>query len=382
MSRPHPFRIVNENKPESRARHGTLETDHGTIHTPCFFPVGTTGAVKTLAPDELKAAGVQALLSNSYHLYLRPGLEILQEAGGLHRFMSWDRPILTDSGGYQVFSLAELKKIRDDGVEFQSHLDGSYHHFTPEKVIEIQRAIGSDMMMVLDLCTPYPCSYGQAKQWNDITVRWAGEARKAEEAIPELYAHRQNLWGIMQGAVYDELRRESAEKILELDFPGYAVGGLAVGEPQGAFYETVDLSASLLPDNKPRYLMGAGLPEDLLFAVDCGIDFFDCVLPTRNGRNGMAFTWNGRLHLRAARESRNFFPIDENCSCYTCRNFDRAYIRHLLVADEMLALRLVSLHNTHFYQELMSNAGQHIDSGDFKAWSASVREPLKQTDSD
>ena len=377
----HPFSVLSKDPSGTRARAGNLETDHGTLETPCFFPVGTAGTVKTLSPDELSDAGVQAVLANSYHLYLRPGLEILKAAGGLHHFMNWPHPILTDSGGYQVFSLAELKKVRPDGVEFQSHLDGSYHFFTPEKVLDIQRAIGSDMMMVLDLCAPYPCSHGQADQWHQMTVQWAAKAKSAEPDKPFLYGHRQNLWAIVQGSVFADLRQASAEALVNLDFPGYAIGGLAVGEPKSVFQEMVELTTGFLPELKPRYLMGVGLPEDLLFSISQGVDFFDCVLPTRNGRNGMAFTWAGKLHLRAAREKENFFPIDERCGCYTCRNFTRAYLRHLFVADELLVLRLVSLHNVYFYQELVRKAREHIRSGDYRTWMESVLPQLQMNDS-
>ncbi|MDD5088622.1 MAG: tRNA guanosine(34) transglycosylase Tgt, partial [bacterium] len=335
---PHPFAILADDPSGTRARYGRFETDHGVVETPCFFPVGTTGTVKTLTPDDLASAGVSAILANTYHLYLRPGTDVLQAAGGLHRFMRWPRPILTDSGGYQVFSLADLKRVRETGVEFQSHLDGSYHTFTPQRVLEIQRAIGSDIMMVLDLCAPYPCSFAQAKQWHETTVRWAEDARKAEAQLPVLYEHRQNLWAIMQGSVFPELRRASAEALVELDFPGYAIGGLAVGEPKAVFREMVEFSAPLLPADKPRYLMGVGFPEDLLFCMARGVDFFDCVLPTRNGRNGTAFTWKGKVIVKAARERTRFEPIDDSCDCYTCRTFDRAYLRHLFNAEELLAL--------------------------------------------
>jgi queuine tRNA-ribosyltransferase len=282
--------------------------------------------------------------------------------------MRWERPILTDSGGFQVFSLSALKKVKEHGVEFQSHLDGSYHLFTPAKVVEIQRAIGSDIMMVLDLCPPYPCSYGQAKQWHELTVRWADDAQNALSEIPELYGHRQNLWAIVQGSVYDDLRRASAEQLAALNFTGYAIGGLAVGEPNSAFRDMVELCASLLPNDKPRYLMGVGFPEDLLYAISQGIDIFDCVLPTRNGRNGTAFTWRGKVSIKAAREKLNFHPLDEQCDCYTCRTFDRAYLRHLFAAEELLALRLVSLHNVHFYQRLLYTAREHIAQGDYPVW--------------
>ena len=377
MHESHPFQLLTKDASGTQARAGLLQTDHGSIPTPCFFPVGTAGTVKTLTPEELEGAGVQALLSNSYHLYLRPGLEILKSAGGLHRFMNWAHPILTDSGGYQVFSLAALKKVRENGVEFQSHIDGSYHTFTPEKVVQIQRAIGSDMMMVLDLCAPYPCSHGQAKEWHEITSRWAAAAKVADSETPFLYGHRQNLWAIMQGSVYADLRRESAAALVDLDFPGYAIGGLAVGEPKAIFQEMVALSAPLLPVEKPRYLMGVGFPEDLLFCIAQGIDFFDCVLPTRNGRNGTAFTWSGKLIVKAAREKESFVPIDENCECYTCRNFSRAYLRHLFVAEELLALRLLSLHNVHFYQSLMKAARAHIQAGDYRSWMGAALENMQ-----
>jgi len=364
----HPFLVRATDRSGTRARVGELITEHGGLPTPCFFPVGTAGTVKTLSPDELKSAQVHGVLANSYHLYLRPGLEILKQAGGLHRFMRWDGPILTDSGGYQVFSLAELKKVKDEGVEFQSHLDGSYHFFTPMKVVEIQRAIGSDLTMVLDLCPPFPCSHRQAVEWNEITVRWAKVAQIADADQPELFGHRQNLWAIMQGSVFEDVRRESASALIDLDLPGYAIGGLAVGEPKSVFREVVDLSAGLLPEEKPRYLMGVGYPEDLLQCIALGVDFFDCVLPTRNGRNGWAFTWSGKVVVRAAREKESFRPIDERCDCYTCRHFDRAYLRHLLVSEEILGLRLVSLHNVHFYQEVMRQARAHIEAGDYSTW--------------
>jgi queuine tRNA-ribosyltransferase len=378
---PHRFSIAAHDTSGTRARCGQLETGHGAVDTPCFFPVGTAGTVKTLTPDELVGAGVQAILANTYHLYLRPGADLLEQAGGLHRFMRWEGPILTDSGGYQVFSMAELKRVRENGVEFQSHLDGSYHTFTPEKVVALQRSIGSDVMMVLDLCAPYPCSHGQAREWHELTARWAAAAREAEDRLPHRYEHPQNLWGIVQGSVFSDLRRESAAALVDMDFPGYAIGGLAVGEPKEIFRELVEFTAPLLPSDKPRYLMGVGFPEDLLFAVSQGLDFFDCVLPTRNGRNGTAFTWQGKLIVKAAREKENFRPIDENCGCYTCRHFDRAYIRHLFAAEELLALRLVSLHNVHFYQDLMRAARDHVRAGDFLPWMETTLANLTQDES-
>ena len=342
--------------------------------------MGTAGTVKTLSPDELMGAGVQGILANSYHLYLRPGLEVLRAAGGLHKFMGWPRPILTDSGGYQVFSLARLKRVQDEGVLFQSHIDGSYHFLTPAKVVEIQRAIGSDLMMPLDLCAPYPTTYSQAKEWHEQTLLWAAEAQKAHEEQPFLYGHPQELWGIVQGSTFEDLRRESAEQLIEMDFPGYAIGGLAVGEPRAVFLEMVELCAELLPEDKPRYLMGVGTPADLLDAVALGMDFFDCVLPTRVGRGGSAFTWNGRLSVKAAHEKEAFVPIDANCHCYTCQKFTRGYLRHLFVAEELLALRLVSLHNVHFYQELMAQVRRRIADGTFSDWKAEIQGTLAEAE--
>jgi queuine tRNA-ribosyltransferase len=359
--RKHPFHVLAADASGTRARVGRLETQHGTLNTPCFLPVGTAGTVKTLTSDELESAGVQGILANSYHLYLRPGVDVLKQAGGLHRFMKWDGPILTDSGGYQVFSMDRLKKVRANGVEFQSHLDGSYHLFTPGKVVEIQRAIGSDITMVLDLCAPYPCSHGQAREWAEITTRWANDALHEDTHQPLLYGHRQNLWGIVQGSVFTDLRRASAEALCEMNFPGYAIGGLAVGEPKAIFQELVEFTTDLLPGNKPRYLMGVGFPADLLFCIACGVDFFDCVLPTRNGRNGTAFTWKGAVIVKAAREKENFVPLDESCGCYTCRNYSRSYLRHLDKCKEMLGSRLNTIHNLYYYLSLMQGLRDAIE---------------------
>lgn len=377
----HPFQVAFEDPSGSRARRAVLTTAHGEIQTPHFFPVGTLGVVKTLTPRELLESQVQAMLANSYHLYLRPGLELLKQAGGLHRFMRWERPILTDSGGFQVFSLAEIRKVHERGVRFQSHLDGSYHEFTPDSVVNIQRHIGSDIMMVLDLCPPYPCSHGQADEWNRLTTQWAKQALVAEREQPLLYGHRQNLWAIVQGSTYTDLRKESAAALIDLDFPGYAIGGMAVGEPKSIFHELVPFTAELLPKEKPHYLMGVGFPEDLLRCVSWGVDFFDCVLPTRNGRNGCAFTWNGRVIIKTARHKSEFRPLDEHCECYTCRTFDRAYLRHLFVCDELLALRLISLHNVHFYSDLMRQVRAQLDAGGFASWMQSVLPLVEQKDS-
>lgn len=353
-----------------------MQTPHGDLETPCFFPVGTAGTVKALSPDELITSGVQGILANSYHLYLRPGLDVLRLAGGLHPFMHWDRPILTDSGGYQVFSLAKLKRVEDDGVLFQSHIDGSYHQLTPAKVIEIQRAIGSDLIMPLDLCAPYPVTFSQAEKWHQQTLLWASEAQDAHAQQPFLYGHPQELWGIVQGSIFEKLRRDSTQQLMEMDFPGYAIGGLAVGEPRTAFKEMVELCTGILPQDKPRYLMGVGMPAEIVEAVAMGIDFFDCVLPTRVGRNGSAFSWQGRISIKAAHEKDAFRPIDENCSCYACQHFTRAYLRHLFVADEILGKRLVSLHNVHFYQELTAQIRRRISDETFGDWSKEIQTEL------
>ncbi|GMU94738.1 tRNA guanosine(34) transglycosylase Tgt [Ignavibacterium album] len=353
----------------SKARAGWFETDHGVVETPIFMPVGTQGSVKAVNQFYLeKEIKAQIVLSNTYHLYLRPGTEILEAAGGLHRFMNWQKPILTDSGGYQVFSLTELRKLKEDGVEFRSHLDGSKHFFTPEKVIQIQRSIGSDIMMVLDECAPYPCDYEYAKKSVQLTSNWAILNKKAFSESEPKYGHKQFLFGIIQGSIYKDLRKKSAEDLLELDFDSYAIGGLAVGEPTELMYELVDYTTDLMPENRPRYLMGVGRPENILESVARGVDMFDCVMPTRNARNANVFTWNGTLSMRNAKYKDDFKPLDENCGCYTCRNFTRAYLRHLFVAEELLALELASVHNLYFYLELVRKAREKIIDGTFNEW--------------
>ncbi len=353
----------------SKARAGWFETDHGVVETPIFMPVGTQGSVKAVnqyyLENEIKA---QIVLSNTYHLYLRPGTEILEAAGGLHKFMNWQKPILTDSGGYQVFSLTELRKLKDDGVEFRSHLDGSKHFFTPEKVIQIQRSIGSDIMMALDECAPYPCDYEYAKKSVQLTSNWAILNKKAFTGSEPKYGHKQFLFGIIQGSIYKDLRKQSAEDLLDMDFDSYAIGGLAVGEPTEQMYELVDFTTDIMPDERPRYLMGVGRPENILESIARGVDMFDCVMPTRNARNANVFTWNGTLSMRNAKYKDDFRPIDENCNCYTCRNFTRAYIRHLFVAEEILALELASIHNLYFYLELVRKAREKIIEGTFNEW--------------
>lgn len=352
-----------------KARAGWFETDHGKVETPIFMPVGTQGTVKAVnqsyLADEIKA---QIVLSNTYHLYLRPGTEILEAAGGLHKFMNWQKPILTDSGGYQVFSLSELRKLKSDGVEFRSHLDGSKHFFTPEKVIDIQRSIGSDIMMVLDECAPYPCDYEYAKNSVKLTSNWGILNKEAFENSRELYGHRQFQFGIIQGSIYKDLREKSANDLLKLDFDSYAIGGLAVGEPTEQMYELVDFTTDFMPHDRPRYLMGVGRPENILESIARGVDMFDCVMPTRNARNANVFTWNGTLSMRNAKYKDDFKPFDEECGCFTCRNYTRAYIRHLFIAEEILALELASLHNLYFYLELVMQARKHIISGDYSDW--------------
>ncbi|WP_337864956.1 tRNA guanosine(34) transglycosylase Tgt [Ignavibacterium sp.] len=353
----------------SKARAGWFQTDHGIVETPIFMPVGTQGTVKAVNQNylehEIKA---QIVLSNTYHLYLRPGTEILEAAGGLHKFMNWQKLILTDSGGYQVFSLTELRKLKENGVEFRSHLDGSKHFFTPEKVIQIQRSIGSDIMMVLDECAPYPCEYEYAKKSVQLTSNWAVLNKNAFINSEPKYGHTQYLFGIIQGSVYKDLRKKSAEDLLELDFDSYAIGGLAVGEPTEQMYELVDYTTDFMPFDRPRYLMGVGRPENILESIARGVDMFDCVMPTRNARNANVFTWNGTLSMRNAKYKDDFNPLDENCNCYTCRNFSRAYIRHLFVAEEILALELASIHNLYFYLELVRQARAKIIDGSFYLW--------------
>ncbi len=357
----------------SKARAGIFETDHGKVETPIFMPVGTQGTVKAVNQFYLESdIKAQIVLSNTYHLYLRPGTEILEKAGGLHKFMNWSKPILTDSGGYQVFSLSELRKLKADGVEFRSHLDGSKHFFTPKKVIDIQRSIGSDIMMVLDECTPYPCDYDYAVKSTELTSNWAIQNKEAFENTNPLYGHNQFQFGIIQGSVYKDLRERSANDLLKINFDGYAIGGLAVGEPTEMMYELVNFTTDFMPENKPRYLMGVGRPENILEAIERGVDMFDCVMPTRNARNSNLFTSNGVLSMRNAKYKNDFTTIDENCDCYTCKNFSKAYLRHLFIAGEILALELASIHNLHFYLNLVKEARKQILSGNFIEWKNNI----------
>jgi queuine tRNA-ribosyltransferase len=361
---------------ESSARAGILETDHGVIETPIFMPVGTQGTVKAVEQRELIELGAQIILGNTYHLYLRPGMDVMKSMGGLHKFMNWDKPILTDSGGYQVFSLSELRKITHDGVTFKSHLDGSTHFFTPESVVGIQRAIGSDIMMVLDECPPYPCDEEYARKSNELTVKWAKLCKQAVNGSEPLYGHSQALFGIVQGGVYKHLRQLSASSLVDLDFEGYAIGGLAVGEPAEMMYELTEFTNQFLPQNKPRYLMGVGTPENLLESVERGIDMFDCVMPTRNGRNGMIFTRNGRINIRNAKWKTDDSALDGDFESYTNKNFSKGYLRHLFQVNEILGLQLASIHNLSFYLWLMKEARKNILTNNFSVWKKDILEQL------
>ncbi len=361
------FGVVADER-AGHARAGRIMTAHGAVLTPAFMPVGTQGTVKTLSPQELEQAGTQIILGNAYHLYLRPGSEVIEEAGGLHAFVGWDHPILTDSGGYQVFSLADLNTVDEEGVTFQSHLDGSYHLFTPEKVIEVQHALGADIIMCFDECTSYPCGFTQAQRSAKLTLRWAQRCLEIHERLNAMQDRGQTLFAIVQGSTYAELREENAKTLVEMDFPGYALGGLSVGEPKTAMYEMIDATLPHLPADRPRYLMGVGMPEDLVEAVSRGVDLFDCVIPTRNARNGCVFTTRGPLVVKNAQYARDFDPIDDSCECYTCRHFSRAYLRHLFQAGEILAPRLATLHSVHFFMWLMQQMREAIVAGRFEPW--------------
>ena len=353
----------------SKARIGELKTSHGVVNTPIFMPVGTQGTVKAVTQRVLESeVNAEIVLSNTYHLYLRPGTKILEQAGGLHKFMNWNRPILTDSGGFQIFSLTELRKLKPDGVEFSSHLDGSKHFFTPEKVIAIQRSIGSDIVMPLDECTPYPCDYEYAKKSKELTSRWALKNKEAFESSSPLYGFDQFLFGIIQGSVYKDLRESSARDLIKIGFDGYAIGGLAVGEPMDTMYEMVDFTTGFMPEDKPRYLMGVGRPENILEAISSGIDMFDCVMPTRNARNAYLFTSQGIVSMRNAAYKDDYTSLDPNCNCYTCSQFSRAYLRHLFNAREILALELATIHNLTFYLNLIREARSRIIDGTFIEW--------------
>ena len=358
----------------SEARLGRIETDHGHVDTPVFMPVGTVGSVKAVQPRELlHDVQAQLVLGNTYHLYLRPGSDLLEEAGGLHRFMEWPGPILTDSGGYQVFSLADRRELSEEGVEFRSHLDGSAHFFTPESVVDIQRKIGSDIMMVLDECPAADVSEAYARASNELTLRWAARCKARYEETAPVHAHHQTLFAIVQGVVYPEIRRESARRLVEMEFPGYAIGGLSVGESDEVMYEMVEVVTEVLPRVKPRYLMGVGTPANLLENIARGIDMFDCVIPTRNGRNGMLFTTEGTMNIRNQKWRHDFSPIDPRLDGYVSQTFTKAYVRHLFVANEILGLQIASLQNLSFYLWLMEHARRAIQEDRYEAWRADIQ---------
>ena len=350
------YELLHEDK-NSGARRGIVHTPHGDIQTPVFMPVGTQATVKSMTPEEVKALGAQIILSNTYHLYLRPGEKIVKEAGGLHKFMNWDKPILTDCGGFQVFSLSDLRTISEDGVEFRSHLDGSKHMFTPEKVMQIEEDLGADIIMSFDECCPYPSTYEYTKNSMERTTRWAIRCKAAHKNV-----ENQGLFGIIQGGFFKDLRKQSAEELIKLDFPGYAIGGISVGEPKEEFLDILRYTTPLMPKDKPRYLMGVGTPDYLIEAALSGIDMCDCVLPTRIARNGTAMTWNGKVVIRNATYERDFSPLDPECDCYACRNYTRAYIRHLVKTKEILGTRLLSTHNLYFLTKLMERVRIEIEN--------------------
>ena len=361
MAKPFEFELLHTCK-QTGARRGRLHTPHGVIETPVFMPVGTQASVKTMSPDELKDCGAQIILSNTYHLHLRPGEQLVEKAGGLHGFMNWDRPILTDSGGFQVFSLADLRKLEERGVEFRSHLDGSKRFISPEVSIGIQQALGSDIMMQFDECSPYPCDYDRAKSAMHRTLRWLERCMKAKTN------DHQALFGIVQGAFYGDLRIECAKEMAKLDLPGFGIGGLSVGEPKEIMYDMLEQVMPYMPEKKPRYLMGVGSPDCLIEGVLRGVDMFDCVLATRVARNGTVFTHDGRLVVRNAKYAEDFGPLDPDCDCYACRNFTRGYIRHLFKAGEILALRLNSIHNIYFLTKMMEEMRAAIEADALLDW--------------
>ncbi|MFI5196152.1 MAG: tRNA guanosine(34) transglycosylase Tgt [Chitinophagales bacterium] len=363
----------------SSARAGMISTDHGPIETPIFMPVGTAGSVKAVTQKQLKEEiHAQIILGNTYHLYLRPGIEILEQAGGLHKFNNWDRPILTDSGGYQVFSLAANRKIKEEGVVFQSHIDGSRHLFTPESVIDTQRSIGADIIMAFDECPPYPSEYTYAKTSMELTHRWLARCVQHMGETEPKYGYEQSLFPIVQGSTYKDLRQASAEFVAEMDCDGNAIGGLSVGEPEAMMYELSALCCEYLPQDKPRYLMGVGTPWNILENIALGIDMFDCVLPTRNGRNGMLFTTKGVINIRNKKWATDFSVIDDGLDCHTSQYYSKAYLRHLFISAEILGLEIASIHNLAFYLHLVKQARAHILQGDYNTWKNEMAPVLKQ----
>lgn len=368
------YQLVATNK-DTKARAGVISTDHGDIETPIFMPVGTVGAVKAVHMHELRSdVKAQIILGNTYHLYLRPGMDIIERAGGLHKFNTWDKPILTDSGGFQVFSLSENRKLKEEGAAFRSHIDGSKHLFTPEKVVDIQRSIGSDIMMALDECPPGTSDYQYAEKSLRLTQRWLKRGwRRFNETSP-LYGHSQAFFPIVQGCVYPDLRRDSAKFVADLGAEGNAIGGLAVGEPTEAMYDMIEVVNEILPEDKPRYLMGVGTPANILEAIDRGVDMMDCVMPTRNGRNGMLFTQHGIMNMRNKKWADDFSPLQEDGASMVDRIYSKAYVRHLFIAQEILAMQIASVHNLAFYLWLVGEARAHILKGDFKTWKTEMVE--------
>jgi queuine tRNA-ribosyltransferase len=364
---------------QSKARTGLIHTDHGQIETPIFMPVGTLGSVKSINQQDLKDdINAQIILGNTYHLYLRPGTQTLEKAGGLHQFMNWDRPILTDSGGYQVYSLAEKRKIKEEGVTFQSHIDGSRHLFSPEYVMDIQRKIGADIIMAFDECTPYPCEYSYAQKSMEMTHRWLKRCCDRFDSTEPLYGYSQTLFPIVQGSVYDDLRKQSAEFITSMNREGNAIGGLSVGEPEEDMYKHTEIVCEILPKDKPRYLMGVGTPWNILEGIALGIDMFDCVMPTRNARNGMLFTWNGIINIRNERWKEDFSALDENGKSLVDHYYSKAYLRHLNISGEMLAAQIATRHNLAFYLELVRESRRKIQEGNFTEWKNKMVNQLKQ----
>jgi len=362
------FQLLH-NDPKSKARAGTITTAHGEIQTPIFMPVGTAATVKGVHQQDLKqAVNPDIILGNTYHLYLRPGTTILQEAGGLHRFMGWDRPLLTDSGGYQVYSLSANRKIKEEGVKFKSHIDGSYHIFTPERAIDIQRQIGADIIMAFDECTPYPCDYQYAKRSMHMTHRWLERCIEQDKNSPFLYGYEQTLFPIVQGSTYTDLREQSAEYIASCGAAGNAIGGLSVGEPAEEMYAMTDVVCRILPADKPRYLMGVGTPINLLENIALGVDMFDCVLPTRNARNGMLYTWEGSINIKNKKWENDFSVLDPDAHTFVDTQYTKAYVRHLFTVNEMLGKQISSLHNLGFYMALVRKAREKIISGEFASW--------------
>lgn len=369
---------LNSTDSHSKARAGLIETSHGKIETPIFMPVGTAGSVKSIHQYELeKDIHAQIILGNTYHLYLRPGLDILQKAGGLHKFMNWNHPILTDSGGFQVYSLSEARKIKEEGVVFQSHIDGSRHLFTPEKVMDIQRIIGADIIMAFDECTPYPSSYDYARRSMEMTHRWLQRCCERFDSTQALYGHEQTLFPIVQGSVYKDLRIKSAETIASFEREGNAIGGLSVGEPTEEMYAVTEIVCNILPEDKPRYLMGVGTPSNLLENIALGIDMFDCVMPTRNARNGMLFTWNGIINIKNKKWADDHSPIDAGSDLMADQVYSKAYLRHLIHSKEILGAQIASLHNLHFYLSLMKEARVRIKNGTFYAWKTKMVKQLE-----